>query len=81
MNRRLLLWTIGGAVVFGAGGAVIATSEPRRGEDLIAGDRPLTEDKRSGFQPCGIKWATSTACVWCSGGLLVGARGTDPERT
>jgi hypothetical protein len=45
MKRRLLLWTIGGAVVFGAAGAVIATSEPRRGEVFIAGDRPVTEDQ------------------------------------
>ena len=45
MNRRLFLWTIGGAVVFGAAGGLIATSEPRRGEGFIAGDRPVTEDQ------------------------------------
>ena len=45
MNRRFLFWTIGGAVVFGAAGALIATSEARRGEVFIAGDRPVTEDQ------------------------------------
>ena len=45
MNRRLLFWTIGGAAVFGAAGALIATSEARRGEVFIAGDRPVTEDQ------------------------------------
>jgi UDP-N-acetyl-D-mannosaminuronic acid transferase (WecB/TagA/CpsF family) len=45
MNRRLLIWTIGGAAVFGAAGALIATSEARRGEVFIAGDRPVTEDQ------------------------------------
>jgi hypothetical protein len=45
MNRRLLIWTFGGAAVFGAAGALIATSEARRGEVFIAGDRPVTEDQ------------------------------------
>ena len=45
MNRRLLIWTIGGAAVFGAAGALIATSEARRGAVFIAGDRPVTEDQ------------------------------------
>jgi hypothetical protein len=45
MNRRLLIWTIGGAAVFGAAGALISTSEARRGEIFIAGDRPVTEDQ------------------------------------
>jgi hypothetical protein len=45
MNRRLLIWTIGGAAVFGAAGAPIATSKARRGEVFIAGDRPVTEDQ------------------------------------
>jgi hypothetical protein len=45
MNRPLVVWTIGGAAVCGAAGALIATSEARRGEVFIAGDRPVTEDQ------------------------------------
>jgi hypothetical protein len=45
VNRQLLFWTIGGAVAFGAVGAMIATSEPRLGEVFISGDRPVTEDQ------------------------------------
>jgi hypothetical protein len=54
MNRRLLIWTIGSAAVFGAAGVLIAASEARRGEVFIAGDRPVTEDQvRQKFQPEG----------------------------
>jgi hypothetical protein len=45
MYRRLLLWMIGGAAVFGAAGRLIATSKPRQGEVFIAGDRPVTGDQ------------------------------------
>jgi hypothetical protein len=53
MNRRLLVWVIGGVLLVGATGGLIATAEGRliataeqsRGSVFIAGDQPVTEDQ------------------------------------
>jgi hypothetical protein len=53
MDRRLLVWVIGGVLLVGATGGLIArakgrliaTAEQRRGSVFIAGDQPVTEDQ------------------------------------
>ena|SRR5579883_2179100 len=45
MNRRLLLWIIGGVLLAGTSGALIATAQQARGPVFIAGDQPVTEDQ------------------------------------
>ena len=45
MNRRLLIWGIGGALLVGATGVLIATAEQSKGPVFIAGDQPVTEDQ------------------------------------
>src|SRR5262249_1882334 len=45
MNRRLLVWVIGGVLLVGATGRLIATAEQSRGRVFIAGDQPVTEDQ------------------------------------
>src|SRR5258705_999248 len=46
MNRnRLLVWTLGGALLIGAAGVAIVMAEPTNGPALIAGDQPVTEDQ------------------------------------
>lgn len=43
--KRLLVWTIGGALLVGATGLVIVMAEPSKGPVFIAGDQPVTEDQ------------------------------------
>ena len=46
MNRnRLLVWTLGGALLIGAAGVAFVMAEPTNGPALIAGDQPVTEDQ------------------------------------
>src|SRR5437773_9691954 len=45
MNRRLLIWAIGGVLLVGATGVLIATAEQSKGPVFIAGDQPVTEDQ------------------------------------
>ena len=45
MNRRLLIWGIGGALLVGATGVLIATAEQSKGPVFIAGNQPVTEDQ------------------------------------
>jgi hypothetical protein len=46
MNRnRLLVWTVGGALLIGATGLAIVMAEPTKGPAFIAGDQPVTEDQ------------------------------------
>jgi hypothetical protein len=48
MDRRLLVWIIGGASLLGVAGALVAIVEPlelRAGPVFIAGDQPVTEDQ------------------------------------
>lgn len=45
MNRRLLVWTIGGVLLVGVTGELIATAEQSKGPVFIAGDQPVTEDQ------------------------------------
>src|SRR6516162_6785475 len=47
MNRRLLVWIIGGVLVVGAAGVLIATAEESGGPGpvFIAGDQPVTEEQ------------------------------------
>ena len=44
MNRRIAAALIGGAMLVGATGVLIATAQPR-GAVFIAGDKPVTEDQ------------------------------------
>lgn len=44
-RRRLLAWGIGGALVVGTAGSLIAMAEQSRGPVFIAGDKPVTEDQ------------------------------------
>ncbi len=43
--NRLIPWAIGGALLIGATGVLIATAEQDNGIALIAGDKPVTEDQ------------------------------------
>jgi hypothetical protein len=43
--NRLLVWTLGGALLIGATGLAIVTAEPTKGPPFIAGDQPVTEDQ------------------------------------
>jgi hypothetical protein len=45
MNRRLIFWVIGGVLLVGAAGVLIATAERNRAAVFIAGDQPVTEDQ------------------------------------
>ncbi len=45
MNRQLLIWATGGALLIGAAGVLIATAEHSEGSVFIAGDQPVTEDQ------------------------------------
>jgi hypothetical protein len=45
MNRRVLVWAIGGALLVGVSGVLIATAEQSQGPVFIAGDQPVTEDQ------------------------------------
>jgi hypothetical protein len=45
MNRRLIFWVIGGVLLVGAAGALIATGGRNRAAVFIAGDQPVTEDQ------------------------------------
>jgi hypothetical protein len=48
MNRRLLVWIIGGVLLVGLVGALVARFEPfeaQRGAVFIPGDQPVTEDQ------------------------------------
>jgi hypothetical protein len=45
MNRRLLVYVIGGVLLVGATGVLIAMAEPGNGPAFIAGDQPVTEDQ------------------------------------
>ena len=45
MNRRLLVWVIGGVLLVGAAGVLIATADRNRAAVFIAGDQPVTEDQ------------------------------------
>lgn len=43
--NRLFVWAIGGALLLGATGVLIATAERSRGPVFIASDQPVTEDQ------------------------------------
>ena len=45
MNRRLIFWVIGGVLLVGAAGVLIATADRNRAAVFIAGDQPVTEDQ------------------------------------
>lgn len=45
MNRKFLAWAIGGVLLAGVTGALIATAERSKGLAFIAGDQPVTEDQ------------------------------------
>jgi len=48
MNRRLLVWAIGGVLLISLVGVMVAMFEPfelGRGPVFIAGDQPVTEDQ------------------------------------
>ena|SRR5712692_7819866 len=45
MNRRLINWAIGGVLLVGATGVLVATAEPSKGPVFIAGDQPVAEDQ------------------------------------
>lgn len=45
MNRRLLIWMVGGTLILAAGGVLVATAEQHNGPVFIAGDKPVTEDQ------------------------------------
>lgn len=45
MNRRLLVWLLGGVLFVGTASALIATAEQAKGPVLIAGDQPVTEEQ------------------------------------
>ena len=45
MNRRLLVWLLGGVLFVGTAGALIATAEQAKGPVFIAGDQPVTEEQ------------------------------------
>jgi hypothetical protein len=43
--NRVLVWSLGGALLIGATGLAIVMAEPTKGAALIAGDQPVTEDQ------------------------------------
>jgi hypothetical protein len=43
--NKLLMWTLGGALVIGTTGLVIVMAEPTKGPIFIAGDQPVNEDQ------------------------------------
>jgi hypothetical protein len=45
IRNKLLVATLGGALLVGATGVAIVTAEPTQGPILIAGDQPVTEDQ------------------------------------
>jgi UDP-N-acetyl-D-mannosaminuronic acid transferase (WecB/TagA/CpsF family) len=45
MKRRLLIGAIGGVLLVGATGALVATAEPSKAPVFIAGDQAVTEDQ------------------------------------
>jgi hypothetical protein len=45
MNRRLIFCVIGGGLLVGAAGVLIATAGRNRAAVSIAGDQPVTEDQ------------------------------------
>lgn len=44
-RRHLLAWGIGGALVVGTAGGLIAMADQSRGPVFIAGDQPITGDQ------------------------------------
>jgi len=45
MNRRLFGGTVGGVLLLGAAGVLVATAEQSKGPVFIPGDQPVTEDQ------------------------------------
>lgn len=45
MKRRLLIAAIGGVLLLGGSGVLIAMAEQSKGSVFIAGDQPVTEDQ------------------------------------
>ena len=43
--KRLLAWTVGGALLVATTGLVIVTAEPTGGPPFIVGGKPVTEDQ------------------------------------
>ena len=45
MDRRLLVGAIGGVLLVGAAGVLVATAERSKGPVFIPGDQPVSEDQ------------------------------------
>jgi UDP-N-acetyl-D-mannosaminuronic acid transferase (WecB/TagA/CpsF family) len=45
MDRRLLVGVIGGVLLVGAAGVLVATAEQSKGPVFIPGDQPVSEDQ------------------------------------
>jgi len=45
MDRRLLVGAIGGVLLVGAAGVLVATAEQSKGPVFIPGDQPVSEDQ------------------------------------
>src|SRR5215471_7294090 len=43
--KRLLVWSVAGALVAGATGLMVVNAQQRPGAVFIAGDKPVTEDQ------------------------------------